>query len=187
MSFRLGVPFVCLLFAIALFDGVTHPFLLLAALLVHEGGHILAARLLGAPLLSFSSGVGGLSLTFDFSALSYPREMAILLSGSGMGLLTALLARLLRPDLVYFSAVSVSLALLNLLPIRGLDGGEALHCLLRCFCLPDRACRIMRAVSLLAAASFWLGVLWIQLRVRPNLSLLCAALFLLYRCTKESG
>ena len=185
MSFRLGLPFVCLLFAISLFDGVNHPFLLLLALLLHEAGHILTARLVGAPLLTFSAGLCGLSLSFDFSALSYPREMAVLLSGSGMGLFCALLSHLFRPESYYFPAVSASLAIVNLLPIRGLDGGEALHCLFRCFLLPDPACRIMKGISFLAAAAFWLATLWIALRIRPNLSLLAAATCLLFRCTKE--
>ncbi len=184
MAFQIGLPFVCLFFALALFDGVAYPLMLVLAVLIHEGGHILAARLVKAPLTSLSCGIHGFSLSFDFTSLSYPKECFILLSGSGAGLLSAAFAYGLTPAFAYFSAASAVLALVNLLPIRGLDGGEALACLLNCFLLPDRAHGVCKIVSWAAAILFWLCVLWIQLRIHPNLSLLAASFYLLWRLVK---
>ncbi len=185
MSFQAGLPFVCLFFALALFDGVKYPLMLVFAVLIHEMGHILAARLVKAPITSLSVGVHGFSMAFDFTALSYGKECFVILSGSVTGLLTAAIAYGISDSLAYFSLVSAVMALLNLLPIRGLDGGEALSCILGCFFLPDRSCRICKAVSWIAAVMFWLAVIWIQLRIHPNLSLLAASFYFLWRSLSD--
>lgn len=185
MSFRLGLPFICLFFALSLFDGVKYPLMLVLAVLIHEGGHILAARMVKAPLTSLSVGIYGFSMAFDFTALSYGKECFVLLAGSGLGLITAGLAAGFSKSMAYFSAASVVMAVINLLPIRGLDGGEALSCILSLFFLPDRTHGIMKAVSWSAAILFWIASVWIQLRIRPNLSLLAASFYFLWRCIRE--
>lgn len=185
MSFRFGLFFVCLFFALCLFDGVRYPLIPVLAVLIHELGHILAARLVRAPLTSFKVGLHGFSMAFDFTSLSYGKECFVLLSGSGFGLLTA--ALFLRTDgiLACFSAVSAVMALINLLPIRGLDGGAVLFCVLDRFLLPHRSWRIAKAVSWTAAVLFWLAVVWIELRIRPNLSLLTASFYFLWRSASD--
>jgi len=159
--------------------------MLVLAVLIHEGGHILAARLAKAPLTAFTAGPQGFSLAFDFSALSYGRECFVLLSGSAAGLLASALAFAIDRDAAYFSAVSAVLSLVNLLPVKGLDGGAALSCVLSCFLLPDTVCRITGAVSLTAALLFWMAAVWIQLRIHVNLSLLAAALYFILRSTAD--
>ncbi len=181
MSFHLGLPFLCLFFALSLFDGVKYPVMLVLAILIHECGHILAARLSKAPLSAFSVGLHGFSMAFDFSALSYGKECFVILAGSVLGLISAAFALGISHNLAYFSAVSAVMALLNLLPIRGLDGGEALSCILGNFFLPDRTFRICRAVSWVTSIAFWMAAVWIQLRIHANLSLLAAALYFLFR------
>lgn len=185
MSFRLGLPFVCLFFALSLFDGVKYPLMLVLAVLIHELGHILAARLVKAPLSSFSCGIHGFSLAFDFTSLSFGKECFVLLSGSGLGLIAASLAMGLRDSFAYFSAVSAVMALLNLLPIRGLDGGTALSCVLGHFLLPDRSYKITKGISWCAALFFWGCAVWIQLRIHPNLSLLAASFYFLWRSASD--
>ena len=185
MSFRIGMPFICLFFALSLFDGVKYPFMLVLAVLLHEAGHILAARLVKAPLTSLKCGIQGFSLSFDFSALSYGREFFILIAGSVSGLICAAAAYGFNRNFVYFSVVSAVMAIVNLLPIRGLDGGEALACILDYFLLPEQSYRIAKAVSWIASLAFWMCVVWIQLRVHANLSLLAAALYFIWRSARD--
>ncbi len=183
MSFRMGFPFVCFFFALTLFDGVKYPFMTVLAVLVHELGHILAARLVKTPVSSLSCGIHGFSMAFDFSALSWGKECFIILSGSVAGLIAGTVLRGCGGGWAYFSEVSSVLAVLNLLPIRGLDGGAALFCVLNRFFLPHRSFAIAKTVSWVAALLFWLCAVWIQLRVQPNLSLLAASLYFLFRST----
>jgi len=51
--------------------------------------------------------------------------------------------------------------------------------------LPDRACAFLKVVSLITAGLFWMGAVWIQLRVHPNLSILAASFYFLWQSTKE--
>jgi membrane-associated protease RseP (regulator of RpoE activity) len=181
----LGIPFVCLFFVLSLFDGAKYPLMLVLAVLIHELGHILAARLVRAPLASFSCGLHGFSMAFDFTSLSFGKECFVLLAGSGLGLTAAALALGQRDSFAYFSAVSAALSLLNLLPIRGLDGGAALSCVLDHFLLPDRSYKIAKMISWCAALFFWLSAVWIQLRIHPNLSLLAASFYFLWRSASD--
>ena len=125
------------------------------AVLLHEAGHLLAAHMLGIPLRRAGGGLFGLRLVFDFSRVPFRREAAVHLAGPGAGILSAVLVRAAAGP-GPFSAVSLGLAAVNLLPVRGLDGGGALRCLLEAWLDGDRADRAAEAVSRIS-----LGILWL--------------------------
>ena len=152
----------------------------LTAVLLHELGHLLCARLMGIPLTGCSVRACGALLTFDFSQTSYRREGCVHLAGAGMGLCSAVLAAAVFGDsAAYFSGISVTLAAVNLLPVRGFDGGGVLHCLLSAFFSPETADRIGRTVSLLVVLFLWTAVLWVELRVRADAALLCFVVYVM--------
>ena len=102
-----------------------------SAVLVHEAGHLLAARVLGIPLRRGTGGLFGVRLTFDFSRAGYGREALVHLAGPTAGLLSSLAAVWLFGEAgLWFGGISAALAVFNLLPAGGLDGGGALGCLL---------------------------------------------------------
>ena len=125
------------------------------AVLLHETGHLLAARVCGIPLRRAGGGLFGLRLFFDFSRASFIREAAVHLAGPGAGILSAVLVRAAAGP-GPFSAVSLGLAAVNLLPVTGLDGGSALRCLLESRMGWDRAAGTAETVSRIS-----LGVLWL--------------------------
>ena len=106
------------------------PWLLLAAGL-HELGHWAAIRLLGGGVSRLRISLTGAQL--DLSApLSPGRMLVAALAGPGANLLTAALAlwgagRGFGPGLYFFAALSLGLALFNLIPAQGLDGGWVLR------------------------------------------------------------
>lgn len=154
--------------------------MLLLAMAIHEAGHILTARMLGISCRRFRTSWFGTVLTFDFSHTTYLREAAVHLSGALFGMASAVLARILlggRAD--FYLGASVVLSCVNLLPITGLDGGGVLQCVLSQFFLPDTVDRAARAVSFCAMLLLWTAVLWIELRVTPNFSLLLFTLALM--------
>lgn len=157
--------------------------LLLAAVLIHEAGHLSAARLLKIPLISFRLNPAGGIMTFDFSHTSYLREAVVHLSGPAAGLLAAFAGYKISDD-VFFTGISITLSLVNLLPIDGLDGGGILRCVLNGFCPPEIVWRIGQIVSMAGVCLLWTAVLWIELRVTANVGLLAFAVYLLMRNVK---
>ena len=154
--------------------------LFLLAAFLHELGHILCARLLGVPLNGCSVRPCGAFLNFDFSRTSYRREGCVHLAGAGKGLITAAAAVwMFGEKAAYFSGISVVLAAVNLLPVRGFDGGGVLHCLLSAVLPPDQGEIVCRAVSLLVTLLLWTAVLWVELRVRADAAMLCFVLYVI--------
>ena len=102
---------------------------LAAALVIHELGHLLAAKILGIPLVRFRLNPMGGVMTFDFSRSAYEREAAVHFSGPAAGLISGVIGWRILQD-PFFTGISVVLACVNLLPIRGLDGGGILRCVL---------------------------------------------------------
>jgi len=187
MRFRLGPLFAGLLFLLILLDGAALPLMLAAAVCVHEGGHLLAARLLGAKCRTFRIGLTGLILDFDYSRLSYGKECLIQLAGSTVGILSVWIAASLGEGMVYYCICALCLNIINLLPITGLDGGAVLSVLLH-MCMEDRtAVRICRAVSLGTAILVWLGTLWISLRTGGNMTLLVCGIYFLVKSLLAYG
>ncbi len=144
----------------------------LAVVGIHESGHVLAALAMGVPVRSFGGSKWGLRLDFAFAHRSYVRELVVLLSGSVAGLLSVLWI----PDIQYAKWALV-LNILNLLPIEGLDGSGVLRCLLHMWSSADTADRICTVVSRLTGLLFWLGGLWIVLRMNGSAAWLLMGLW----------
>lgn len=99
----------------------------LGATVTHELGHWLALRLLGAEVLEMRVGVLGAVLRTDGGRLSYGGELAAVLAGPGANLLGALALTALGPGWETAAGAQLVLGAFNLLPVRPLDGGRALH------------------------------------------------------------
>ena len=154
--------------------------LLMTAAVLHELGHLLCAGILRIPFAGLSFCPCGAVMTFDFSGTPYSRELCVHLAGAGTGLFTAWIAlRIFGEAAVRFAGISVSLAVLNLLPVEGFDGGGALFCLLAHFLPPDRAGGVCRVVSRCSLLLLWTAVLWLELRTQSGNVFLLYVLYLL--------
>lgn len=146
---------------------------LLVALVLHECGHILAASILSIPVRSVNICAIGAAITFDFSRVGYAKEATVHFCGPLFGIVSGICAYLAFGEgAYYFAGVSIVLAAVNLLPIRGFDGGGILRNLLSLFLLPDSVWRICRGTSAVSVLILWTGILWIELRAGGNLGLL---------------
>ncbi len=118
--------FVLLTAWFALVNGGGVLMLVLGASTVHELGHWLVLRLLGARIQAFRLTALGAELTANSGRLSYGGELLAVLAGPGANLAAALFTSLTVPDRwPEFIGVNLILACFNLLPIRPLDGGRA--------------------------------------------------------------
>lgn len=125
----------------------------LGAAALHELGHWLMLRLMGAQIRGLRIGVLGAVLETDSAGLSYGRELAAVLAGPGANLLGALALAPWGTEM----AVGAQLVLggFNLLPVRPLDGGRALCLALSWLLGPaagDRAARWIGSSAALALA-----------------------------------
>lgn len=107
----------------------------LAAVTVHELGHIIAMKLLGIKHTSVTPRFFGLGINADFSRVSYTKEIIVCVSGSVSNFILALFT--LNFPVLAFSAAAYGI--FNLLPVSFLDGGEILKLLLKTADVPDAA------------------------------------------------
>ncbi len=141
------------------------------AILIHELGHILAAILCHVPFRGIRFFGMGIEIAFDFSSCSYVVEVFVHLAGSMFGLICGILwYRIFQNTL--FLGISFFLSVINLLPIRGFDGGGVVGVLFPLIFPLDVAEKLTHTVSILTVCFLFLCVVWIEVRVGANLELL---------------
>jgi stage IV sporulation protein FB len=136
----------------------------LGAAAVHEWGHWVLLRMLGAEVTGFRLSVLGAVLETDSGRLSYGGELAAVLAGPAANLLSALALTAVAKGR-WPAAVGANLILcaFNLLPIRPLDGGRALYLLTAWLAGPaagETAARWAGTVTAAALAALIGGVIW---------------------------
>lgn len=158
-------------------DGGAHVLPAMVACVVHEGGHLLAARLCGMHIEAVCIGALGIHMVGDAHRLSHLRSAAISLAGP---LVNLLFFALLLPVSRDFSTVQLVLFLFHILPAVPLDGGMALYAALCHAAGARRAAWIITAVSVLMA--LLLGTLGfsVLLATRSNFTLLLIAVYILF-------
>lgn len=133
----------------------------LLACLLHELAHIFTIQKCKGKVLAIIFTVTGAEIQCveGFSHFTYQQECLCAIAGITTNLLLALLCSFFPPSQL-FAGINLALALLNLLPMRKLDGGQALSCLLspllplRILHLLQKSLDILCAVSLLALGTW---------------------------------
>ncbi len=141
------------------------PFFL--AVVCHEGAHILCALLLGMGLPRLGTGRTGLRLIYPYD-MSAAKQILVCLSGPAAGILLGIIFHSSFP----FAVCSVTLGIINLLPVSCFDGGGVLREVCSVLFMPYTAYRICRAVSVASVILLWILSAAVQLRAGTNYSLL---------------
>ena len=150
-------PAALLLWALAwFFDSGGIIAALLPGVLIHEMGHYLFLRLARLHPRSLSLGLFGLEMDY-FGCLSGVSGFLVILAGPIFGLVWAIFAALQHGE--YWSltsGLSLSLSLVNLLPVLPLDGGRLLS-----YALGGRSRPVSFACAVvLTAAGLVLALVW---------------------------
>lgn len=163
----------------------TTPFSQLSAYLcaaaLHEFGHIAAAKALSIDLSQIKLDVLGARLSTTGRLHSYPSLVMLCLSGPLVNLICFVIAIPLGNISPWFTELclaSISLGVLNLIPIDGFDGGRILHGIL-CKILPlDTAERATRSLSFFCLLLLWMISVWLLLRTGSSLTLFVFSCYL---------
>ena len=178
-------PQVALLFLLMILgDHSGLCFVTVVAALLHECGHLLAARLLHVPISGLQMSFLGARLEVSGRILSYGEEWLLCAAGPFASLCAAALAAPLWQIFALsraFSCASLVLGLLNFLPIQSFDGGRMLACTLARFCGTRAADRGGRLCSFLFLFLLWAVAVYFLLRVGDGLALFCFSLSLFLR------
>lgn len=185
---RVSGGFLLLSAWFALESGFRPLALILSAAILHELGHFAALRLCGAPVRGIRLGALGAVMEADRTGLSYGAELLVLLAGPLTNLLCAAAltvpARTL-PGLYAAAGTHLALGVFNLLPIRPLDGGQALELLVVWRFGPAAGEQAARLAGFTCAALLCGGLIWLIYESRGNLWLALPAAGLLAACLRE--
>ena len=171
----------------ALFLLLTDTPILLAALLpaalLHELAHYAVLRLCGVRTARFTlTGLGASLYVPELHRLSYGAELLSAAAGPLMNLLLGVLRSLPgREALPLVAGAQMVLGVLNLLPVRPMDGGRILWLATAYLTEPYTADRVAAAVGLAASSALLALCLWLVLTTGSGLFLLLGALWLAYR------
>ena len=148
--------------------------LTLLAVCIHEMGHVIAAKLAGVQLKGFFVDSLGARLTLGDAGLSYQKEILICSAGPVANVLSVLLIKCTGAagsNASFFLSVSLALALLNLLPIRGFDGGRTFYCLGALLTTPTLAEQVSSLLSFFSLFFLWCISIYLMLKTGADISL----------------
>lgn len=156
---------------------------LLPAALLHELAHYAVLYLCGVRTARFTlTGLGASLYVPELHRLSYGAELLSAAAGPLMNLLLWVLLSLTgREELTLFAGAQMVLGVLNLLPVRPMDGGRILWLATAYLTEPYTADRVAAAVGLAVSSALLALCLWLVLTTGSGLFLLLGALWLAYR------
>ena len=187
LRFAVGSIFITgIVLWVALSNSI-EPVLTLAAILIHELGHIFASLLCKCNLKKFSFQFGGLLLSGSGGYTSYFTEAAVAFFGPFFNLVSACAfwSAELAP-LVFFRQVSLALAILNLLPINEFDGGRILQCAFNSFLPLEYSEKLCGIFSFLALFFLWNISVYLVLKTGRNLSAFIFSIMIFFKIIKKT-
>ncbi len=146
--------------------------------LTHELGHFFAARICRASPKRIVIYPFGADMELPVGLRSYKADIFIALSGPMLNLILLFLGITLSLG-DFFCACNLALALINLMPIKGLDGGTVLENLLLTFLSPKTAERVLFGVTFSVLFSLYLFSVYFLFSGTgdPSLFVIVCALF----------
>ncbi len=174
---RSGIHVSCLcifLFLILLYFSPDSFLPLILAVTLHELGHLLAARICGIAIGELKLNILGAAIIPANTLYSYKKELILCIGGPAANLLSALVTSPLKnssPFLAQFWLYSISLAMLNLMPIKTFDGGRIFSSLLLCKLPLKAAEKILSFVSFAFIFTLWCISVYLLLKISSSISL----------------
>ena len=189
---KIAIPSLVMIVAL-IFSGDTVPLLaVFSAATLHELGHVVAAKALGIRFSEFSLSLLGARLNTETKLISYKSEMILALSGPLVNIFcfAAFLPQALTQGAggaflscfcSYFCAASITLGVLNLLPISTFDGGRIVYSATALIKDDITARKISRSLSFICLIFLWSASVYLLIKTGSSLSLFTFSLTLFAR------
>ena len=178
MKFRLHPIMIPVLLFLMATGGLSVYALIFISLLLHEIGHLVAAKLTGMRVRSCTIMPYGGELVIPGRLLASKKNRLIVAMGGPIATLLLLLFAILVsfPGDVLFIRIQVALLVLNLFPILPLDGGQALSAILE----TEGNDFSTRTIMLVSSIAFLMAViLFLSFYLPSTILYISLALFLL--------
>ncbi len=170
-----------MLLGVAFADGSGESIMTLFSALLHELGHIFVMLVLGIGVRRLTVTPLGFEIDPKREYKSFYEEIAVSLAGCAVNFITFFLFFGSGEVLCVLAETSLLLGIMNIMPVRCLDGGEALNAFLSIFLLPDKAERVGRTVSFITLIFMWVPAVYIFLATGYNYSLFIMSTWLFCR------
>ena len=181
------IPILFLFTAWAFTSGSQKPLFSLLAVALHELGHIVGSFLSGTGFQRIEFQRGGLILIPKYGYRSYTAEAVTALSGPLFNLISAAICYFIASNSSarFFADVSLSLGLLNLLPVESFDGEKILSSLTGLF-LPDEwRIALCGLLSFLSLFFLWSIAVYAMIKSGESLSLFVFSIILFSKMLKS--
>ena len=134
--------------------------ILLCCIAIHELAHIITLKLCKGHIKKINAYPFGIDIVSDMSALSYTKELCVVLSGGLANLLCAALCLAIfgtnhSAEACFFIFANTVLGAGNLIPLPVFDGGRAVHILINRYFLPDTAFSLQKKTDALSFLLFF--------------------------------
>lgn len=175
---RIDFSFYALIAFCCIFTGAEGGLACFAAILIHEAAHLAVMGMFHAGLAEIRlSALGCRIISREARLLNDRKNAAVSLAGPEANWVSLLLSAALGYGNSPFALASLALALAHSLPVEPLDGGLALHYILRDRYGNERSEIICRVVSVLFLIPLAVLGFFVLLRTRYNYSLLALSVY----------
>ena len=145
------------------------------AIVLHELAHVFFAKVCGVGFQRFEFGIYGARLYANNNVFSYWKEVVISLAGPLINIISTVIVYPIyansRSETIFlFMSASVTLGILNLLPIRSFDGGRAIYALLSMLLPIHVAEKILYAFSSICIFILWTLSVYLLITSKAGLS-----------------
>lgn len=180
---RIRFPFAAIITLMLVFSDEKIVLMSLFSSLIHESGHLLLMLFFGDRINYIELGVFGMRIEKEGTLLSYKKEALTAMGGIILNVISLLLSLSVffitkKDGFLLFAAVNGFVALINMLPVRILDFGRCLKCLLNEKYSEEKSDRIMMLLSAAFTVVFSTVCIIYCIFVSLNFSFIAVSLYL---------
>lgn len=165
---------------IVLLDFSPFVFLIIAAAVIHELGHLIAMLICNVKMECITVYPFGLDIHTSSQAKSYKHEIFIKSAGILINIIALLFCIPFIDNLYvsFFALSNIIFAILNIMPISSLDGGGMLENFLLMYIDPLSVNKVMKIVSFIFIIILWIFAMYMLFYTNYNFSLFAMSLYL---------